>query len=88
MTTSAGKLSILGEATVGGRKALALKFNEARKMEWMDKVFLAVYDEKENRVDHLEPLDTQKFFFEEELHEIEKALEEVHGRRLAGKAVP
>ncbi|MBI1293171.1 hypothetical protein GC173_18350 [bacterium] len=83
MTTSAGKLSILGEATVGGRKALALKFNEARKMEWMDKVFLAVYDEQENRVDHLTPLDTEKFFFEDELREIEEALHEVHGRRLS-----
>ncbi|MCC6547093.1 hypothetical protein IT570_07980 [Candidatus Sumerlaeota bacterium] len=83
MTTSAGKLSILGEATVGGRKALALKFNEARNMAWMDKVFLAVYDEHENRVDRLLPLDTDKFFFEEELDEIEHALEEVHGKRMA-----
>jgi L-lysine 2,3-aminomutase len=83
MTTSAGKLSILGEASVGGRKALALKFNEARNMEWMDKVFLAVYDETENRVDRLVPFDGGKFFFEEELHAIEQELEEVHGRRLA-----
>ena len=82
MTTSAGKISILGECNVGGRKALAMKFNEARNMEWMDKVFLAVYSEDENRVDHLQPIDGGKFFFEEELHEIEQALEEVHGRRL------
>ena len=67
MTTSAGKISILGVAEIGGRKAFALKFNEARNMEWMDRVFLAQYDEKTNRVDFLTPFDTPEFFFEEEL---------------------
>lgn len=88
MTTSAGKVSLLGECQVGGRKALALKFNEARNMAWMDRVFLAVYDEAETRVDHLQPLDTDTFFFEGELKEIEahlkltlegRALEHPHG---------
>ncbi len=81
MTTSAGKLSLLGEATVGGRRALALKFNEARNMAWMDRVFLAVYDEKETRVDRLVPLDGGAFFFEDELREIERALEATLERR-------
>lgn len=80
MTTSAGKLSILGVAEVGGRKAFALKFNEARNMEWMDRVFLAQYDEKTNRVDFLTPFDTPEFFFEKELHELEQKLIEVHRR--------
>ena len=81
MTTSAGKLSILGVAEIGGRKAFALKFNEARNMEWMDRVFLAQYDETTNRVDLLTPFDTTEFFFEEELREIEQKLIEVHQRR-------
>ena len=80
MTTSAGKLSILGVAEVGGRKAFVLKFNEARNMEWMDRVFLAQYDETTNRVDFLTPFDTPEFFFEKELHEIEQKLIEVHKR--------
>lgn len=74
MTTSAGKISLLGEARVGGRRALALKFNEARDMKWMDYVFLAVYDERETRVDRLVPLDGGEFFFEDELRTIEKHL--------------
>ncbi len=78
MTTSAGKLSILGVAEVGGRKAFALKFNEARNMEWMDRVFLAQYDETTNRVDFLTPFDSDTFFFEAELHEIEERLVELH----------
>jgi len=80
MTTSAGKISILGVAEVGGRKAFALKFNEARNMEWMDRVFLAQYDETTNRVDLLMPFDTPEFFFEKELREIERQLMEVHQR--------
>jgi lysine 2,3-aminomutase len=88
MTTSAGKVSILGEVTVGGRKALALKFNEARNMAWMDRVFLAQYDESETRVDRLVPLDGGTFFYDKELADIEahlkltlegRALEHRHG---------
>jgi lysine 2,3-aminomutase len=41
MTTSAGKVSILGTAEVKGETAFVLQFNEARNMDWMDKVFLA-----------------------------------------------
>jgi L-lysine 2,3-aminomutase len=86
MTTSAGKLSILGTAEVGGQKLFALKFNEGRNMEWMDRVFLAKFDDRTNRVDFLKPFDTPEFFFEKELHEIEQKLMEVHGRRhKAGK---
>jgi L-lysine 2,3-aminomutase len=46
MTSSAGKTSLMGVVEVNGRKAFALKFNESRNMEWMDKVYLAEYDEK------------------------------------------
>jgi L-lysine 2,3-aminomutase len=78
MTTSAGKLSLLGSADVNGQKVFALKFNESRNMAWMDKVFLAQYDPKESRVDRLVPLDTPSFFFEKELQEIENELSEIH----------
>lgn len=89
MTTSAGKLSILGTAEVNGETAFALKFNESRNMAWMDKVFLAKYDKDENRVDKLVPLDTDKFFFEDELKEIENELAAVHKKLFGdGDAVP
>ncbi len=79
MTTSAGKISILGTTIVDGRKAFALKFTQARNMAWLDRVFLARYDEKQNNVDLLEPFDTSEFFFREELREIERGLEAVLG---------
>ena len=74
MTSSAGKTSLLGTVEVNGKKAFVLKFNEARNMEWLDHVFLAEYDEKENTIEKLKPLEGERYFYEEELEEIEKDL--------------
>lgn len=74
MTSSAGKTSMLGEVEVNGQKAFALKFNESRNMEWMDKVYLAKYDEQETVIERLKPFDTDKYFYENELKQIEKDL--------------
>ena len=80
MTTSAGKISILGTTEVKGETYFALKFTEGRNMEWLDKVFLAKYDQRTNNVALLEPLEGGKFFFEAELEGIEKQLEETLGQ--------
>ena len=82
MTSSAGKISILGTVVVNGETLFALKFNEGRNMEWLDKVFLAKYDEKENTIAKLMPYDTEKHFFEDELKQIEIDLEEALAARL------
>ncbi|MFO7721937.1 MAG: hypothetical protein R6V49_01825 [Bacteroidales bacterium] len=74
MTSSAGKISFLGTVEVNGETAFALKFNEGRNMEWLDKVYLAKYDEQENTIEKLEPFDTEAYFYEEELKQIEKNL--------------
>lgn len=76
MTSSGGKTSLLGTAVVNGEKAFVLKFNESRNMDWMDTVFLAKYDEKENTIEKLIPFDTDKYFFEDDLEKIEKHLED------------
>lgn len=75
MTSSAGKISLLGVVEIDGEKAFALKVNEGRNMEWMDRVFLAKYDEKETVIANLKPFHADKHFFEDELAEIEKKLE-------------
>ena len=75
MTSSAGKTSLLGTVEINGKKAFVLKFNEARNMEWIDKVYLAEYDEVENTIEKLKPFDGDQFFYEKELKEIEKNLE-------------
>ncbi len=73
-TSSAGKISLLGIVELPGEKLFALKFNEGRNMEWMDKVYLVHYDEKENTIAKLKPYGTGKHFFEDELIEIENKL--------------
>ena len=71
MTSSAGKISLLGEVEIEGKKLFALKFNEGRNMEWMDKVYLAEYDEKQNTIANLKPYKADKHFYEDELEHIE-----------------
>lgn len=73
-TSSAGKISLLGTVDLKGEKLFALKFNEGRNMEWMDKVYLVQYDEKENTIAKLKPYGADRHFFEYELEEIENKL--------------
>ncbi len=75
MTSSAGKVSLIGTAEVKGEKVFVLKFNEGRNMEWMDRVYLAKYNEEENTIEKLKPFDSEKYFYEEELEKIEQTLE-------------
>jgi lysine 2,3-aminomutase len=76
MTSSAGKISLLGVTTIKGEKVFVLKVNEGRNMDWIDRVYLAKYDEKENTIAHLKPYEGEKHFYEDELVEIENSLEE------------
>ncbi len=83
MTISAGKLAIMGYSIVDGEKCFALQFTEARNMEWMDQVFMAKWDEKQNKINMLRPFESDKHFFEDELKEIEEGLADALRRRLA-----
>ncbi|WP_428633827.1 hypothetical protein [Sedimenticola sp.] len=76
MTTSAGKLSLMGLSEINGETVFALKFNESRNMAWMDKVFHAKYNTETNDVNLLQPIEGNGFFFEDELARIEKELAE------------
>ncbi len=75
MTTSAGKLSLMGFAEINGEMVFALKFNESRNMQWMDKVFHAKLDENTNDITLLKPVEDGKFFYQDELSELESELE-------------
>lgn len=82
MTISAGKLAILGTSEIGGEKCFALKFTESRNMKWMDKVFHAKFNETENTIDFLTPFDTEKYFFADELKQIEHDLAAALAKKL------
>lgn len=75
MTSSAGKVSLMGTAEINGDKVFVLKFNEGRNMEWIDKVYFAEYDEQECVIENLKPYKANKYFYEDELAEIEQKLE-------------
>ncbi len=75
MTSSSGKISLLGTAEINGETVFALKFNEGRNMDWMDRVYFAKYDELENTIEKLRPYQGSKHFYEDELIEIENRLE-------------
>jgi 3-oxoadipate CoA-transferase, alpha subunit len=67
----------------GGRaKAFALKFTQGRNMEWMDRVFLAQYDEEQNTIDKLEPFEGEEFFYREDQRQIEQGLMEAIDKRM------
>lgn len=82
MTSSSGKISLLGTAEINGEKVFALKFNEGRNMDWMDRVYFAKYDKVENTIEKLKPFGTDKHFYEDELIEIETRLEEALQKEL------
>jgi len=65
----------MGFSEINGETVFALKFNEARNMQWMDKVFHAKYDAKTNDISLLKPIEGDSFFFQEELAELESELE-------------
>jgi lysine 2,3-aminomutase len=86
MTSSSGKISLLGTAEINGEKVFALKFNEGRNMDWMDRVYFAKYDEKENTIENLKPYGSEKYFYEEELVEIENKLEDALANELKNQS--
>ncbi len=83
MTSSGGKVSLLGTTEVHGEKAFVLKFNQGRNMEWADRVFLAHYDEQENTIEKLKPFSGDRHFYEDELAEIEQNLDKALKKQLA-----
>lgn len=82
MTSSAGKISLIGTTEINGETVFVLKFNEGRNMEWIDKVYLAKFNEKENTIEKLIPYEGDKHFYEDELIEIENDLQKTLEARL------
>jgi KamA family protein len=65
MSTTPGKIQIVGIATIKGEKVFVLNFIQARKNEWVEEPFFAKYDENAIWFDELLPaFDETSFFFE------------------------
>jgi KamA family protein len=70
MSTNPGKIQVLGTVDVGRKKALVLRFLQGRNPKWVQRPFLAKYDEGAIWIDELKPFSGKKFFYEDELEKI------------------
>jgi len=84
MSCTPGKVHVLGVEVVQGEKVFVLKFLQGRNPKWTDRVFFAQYDDKAAWIDDLKPaFGAGKFFFEDELAEMEEASQ--HGGGSSGQ---
>ncbi len=72
MSTTPGKVTVDGIATVHGEKVMVLKFIQARDPRWVGRPFFARFDPEATWLDQLEPaFGEEEFFFETPLRQIE-----------------
>lgn len=71
MSSTPGKIQILGVSEIKGEKVFVLRFLQGRDSDWAARPFFAKYDEKAIWLDELKPaFNEEKFFFEDELENI------------------
>ncbi len=72
MSSSPGKIRIVGIPEINGEKVFALEFLQARNPEWKGQLFFAKFDPKATWLDDLRPALTPngKWFWENEYHQI------------------
>ncbi len=71
MSTTPGKIQVLGVSEINNEKVFVMRFLQGRDPDWVARPFFAKYDEKAIWLDELKPaFGESKFFFEEELEEI------------------
>lgn len=70
MSANPGKIQVLGTVDIGKKKAIVMRFLQARNPKWVQRPFLAKYDEGAIWIDDLKPFSGNKFFYEDELHVI------------------
>lgn len=66
MSTTAGKIEVLGVEEIGGRKVFVLRMVQGRDSSWAYRPFFAKYDEEACWIDDLKPaFGEERFFFED-----------------------
>ncbi len=71
MSTTPGKIQVLGVSEINNEKVFVMRFLQGRDPDWVARPFFAKYDEKAIWLDELKPaFGESKFFFEEELENI------------------
>lgn len=88
MSTNPGKIQVLGLVNIGKKKAIVLRFLQARGAKWVLRPFLAKYNEEAIWLDDLRPLYGKKFFFEDELETILDTGQEKKTKKKRAKKTP
>lgn len=71
MSTTPGKIQVLGVGEINQDKIIVMRFLQGRNPDWVARPFFAEYDENAIWFDELKPaFGKEKFFFEEELESI------------------
>ncbi|HEY6231064.1 MAG TPA: hypothetical protein VIW64_07365 [Pyrinomonadaceae bacterium] len=84
MSTSPGKIEVLGRLNISGREYFSLRFIRARKEAWEHRQFLADYSPTARWIDELSPaLNEKEFFFNERRDAMAPDYQEVINRILA-----
>lgn len=74
MSAGPGKVLVDGIATINGERVFVLKFLQARRADWVNRVFFAAYDKTAFWLDDLKPaFGESEFFFEKEYAVIKEA---------------
>jgi len=75
MSADPGKVEIQGIVEIRGEKALALRFIQGRKANWVQQPFYAEYNEQATWLNHLKPAFGEKeFFFDAEFEAIKNGV--------------
>lgn len=70
MSTSPGKIEVMGILDVGGQRSFSLRFIQARKKSWENRHFLARFSPMARWIDELTPaFDEPRFFFDDRENE-------------------
>ncbi|NIS38663.1 lysine 2,3-aminomutase [Candidatus Saccharibacteria bacterium] len=78
MSCNPGKVQILGTSEIAGEKAMVFNMLQGKNPDWVQRPFFAKYDENASWLDDLEPaFGEKKFFFQDELQEIENKKREM-----------
>lgn len=73
MSANPGKVQVLGTVDIGKKKAIVLRFLQGRNPKWVQRPFLAKYNENAIWLDELKPFSGKKFFYEDELAIMQKS---------------
>lgn len=86
MSANPGKVQVLGTVYIGAKKAIVLRFLQGRNPDWVQRPFLAKYDENAVWLDDLKPFSGKKFFYEDNLFRILNISKPTPERRQKGRS--